>query len=219
MNSLKRIFVSIKSQIDHVADEFENHEALAGAAIQDLLTLQQKTRLHLHRVTKLASHYQQKIDQEREQARLWSERAVKVRIQDENKALQCVKRLRACQQQIALLEQQYAQTTAQESKIRNDLQTIEAQLLILKNKKEILSARQNRNSLQDVLQDSQGSSLREAQNIFERWEGNVSMAETESFSLAENDSLAQTFEQEEDELSLRLLLDELTQQQTSSNHQ
>lgn len=28
MNSLKRIFVSIKSQIDHVADEFENHEAL-----------------------------------------------------------------------------------------------------------------------------------------------------------------------------------------------
>ncbi len=36
MNSLKRIFVSLKGQIDHVADEFENHEALAGAAIQDL---------------------------------------------------------------------------------------------------------------------------------------------------------------------------------------
>ncbi|AEF99701.1 PspA/IM30 family protein [Methylomonas methanica] len=217
MNSLKRIFVSIKSQIDHVADEFENHEALARAAIEDLLTLQQKTRLHLHRVTKLTGNYQQKIDQEREQARLWSDRAVKVRSQDEAKALQCVKRLRASQQQIALLEQQLAQTSSQESKIRNDLQTIEAQLLILKNKKEILSARQNRNSLQDALQDGQSSSLREAQNIFERWEGNVAMAETESFSLAEYDNLAQAFEQEEDELSLRLLLDELSQQAATND--
>ena len=218
MHSLKRIFVSIKSQIDHVADEFENHEALAGAAIEDLLALQQKTRLHLHRITKLTGNYQEKINQEREQARLWSERAVKVRRQDEAKALQCVKRLRASQQQIALLEQQHAQTNTQESKIRNDLQTIEAQLLILKNKKEILSARQNRNSLQGALQDSQGSSLREAQNIFERWEGNVAMAETESFSLAEQDNLAQAFEQEEDELSLRLLLDELTLHATANDH-
>lgn len=217
MNSLKRIFVSIKSQIDHVADEFENHEALAGAAIQDLLTLQQKTRLHLHRIAKLTSHYQQKIDQEREQARLWSERAVKVRGRDEEKALQCVKRLRAGQHHIALLEQQYAQTSAQENKIRNDLQTIEEQLLILKNKKEILSARQNRNSLQGALQDSQGSSLREVQNLFERWEGNVAMAETESFSLTEHDNLAQAFEQEEDELSLRRLLDELTRQATNND--
>lgn len=219
MHSLKRIFVSIKSQIDHVADEFENHEALAAAAIEDLLAVQQKTRLHLHRVGKLVCHYQQKIDQEREQARLWSERAVKIRSQDETKALECVKRLRASQQQIALLEQQLAQTSSQENKIRNDLQAIEAQLLILKNKKEILSARQNRNSLQNALQDGQGSPLREAQNIFERWEGNVAMAETESLSLAEHDNLAQAFEQEEDELSLRLLLDELTQQQASTDNQ
>ena len=54
MNSLKRIFVSIKSQIDHVADEFENHEALATAAIQDLQELSRKTRLHLHRVSKMS---------------------------------------------------------------------------------------------------------------------------------------------------------------------
>ena len=50
MNSLKRIFVSIKSQVDQVADEFENHEALAGAAIQDIQAIGSKTRLHLHKL-------------------------------------------------------------------------------------------------------------------------------------------------------------------------
>jgi phage shock protein A len=219
MNSFKRIFVSIKSQIDHVADEFENHEALAGAAIQDLQALQQKTRLHLHRVGKLSAHYQEKISQEQEQARLWSERAIKVRAQDETKALKCVKRLRDTQRQIALLEKQYAQSSAQENKIRSDLEVIQEQLQILKNKKEILSARQNRNSVQEVLQEKHGTSLHEVQNIFDRWEGSVVSTETESFIVDEGDNLAQAFEQEEDELTLKMMLAELTEQPSTTDKQ
>ncbi|NOQ14847.1 MAG: hypothetical protein GQ583_10290, partial [Methyloprofundus sp.] len=133
MNNLKRIFVSIKSQIDHVADEFENHEALAGVAIEDLQTIASKTRLHLHRVSKMSEQYQQQLLEQQEQARLWSERAIKVRQEDEQKALQCVKRLRQVQQQIKSLEQQYQESRAQEEKIRTDLELIQEQLQSLKN--------------------------------------------------------------------------------------
>jgi phage shock protein A len=219
MNSLKRIFVSIKSQIDHVADEFENHEALAGAAIEDLQALQQKTRLHLHRISKLSSQYQEKISQEHEQARLWSERAMKVRNEDEAKALQCVKRLRDTQQKIALLEQQYSHSSEQEGKIRNDLEIIQQQLQILKNKKEMLSARQNRTALQEALQEKHGNSLRGVQDLFDRWEGSVVSAEAESISINDSDSLAQTFEQEEDELNLKMMLDELVAAQPNHKDQ
>lgn len=209
MNSLKRIFVSIKGQIDHVADEFENHEAIAGAAIEDLQALASTTRLHLHRISKMTEQYQKQLQEQQEQARLWSERAIKAKKDDEQIALQCVKRLRQTQQQITLLEQQSQESEAQGTKIRNDLNAIQEQLQILKSKKEILAARQNRVSIQGVLQDNQGNSLKDVQNIFERWEGSVVGAEFETPHQV--DSLADTFEQEEDELALKMMLDELTE--------
>ncbi|MCF7969754.1 MAG: PspA/IM30 family protein [Methylococcaceae bacterium] len=209
MNSLKRIFISLKGQIDHVADEFENHEALAGAAIQDLQAIASKTRLHLHRVSKMSAQYQKQLAEQQEQACLWSERAIKVRAEDEQKALQCVKRLRLAQQQVNLLEQQYQQSTAQEAKVRNDLNTISEQLLVLKNKKEILAARQNRAGIQ---REHRGDSMQDVQSVFERWEGAVVSTEYEMpDALVDTDNFANEFEREEDELALKIMLDELTE--------
>lgn len=217
MNNLKRIFVSIKSQIDHVADEFENHEALAGVAIEDLQEIASKTRLHLHRVSKMSEQYQQQLSDQQEQEKLWSERAIKTRQEDEQKALQCVKRLRQVQQKIKSLEQQCQESTAQEEKIRADIELIQDQLQSLKNQKEILAARQNRASIQDSLGDNQNNSLQEVQGVFQRWEGSVVSSE---FSVpdqsVDNDNFAQPFEQEEDELALKIILDELTAQSTPS---
>ncbi len=217
MNNLKRIFVSIKSQIDHVADEFENHEALAGVAIEDLQEIASKTRLHLHRVSKMSEQYQQQLSDQQEQAKLWSERAIKTRQKDEQKALQCVKRLRQIQQQIKSLEQQCQESTAQEEKIRADIELIQDQLQSLKNQKEILAARQNRTSIQESLGDNQSSSFQDVQGVFQRWEGSVVSSE---FSVPDqnidDDTFAQPFEQEEDELALKIMLDELTAQNTPS---
>jgi phage shock protein A len=218
MNSLKRIFVSIKGQIDHVADEFENHEALAGVAIKDLQAIASKTRLHLHRISKMSEHYQSQLQEQQEQAGLWTERAVKAKQEDEQKALQCVKRLRQTQKQIKVLEQQCQETETQELKIRNDLNAIQEQLQMLKNKKEILAARQNRAGIQEVLMDSQGNSLQDVQNIFERWEGSVVSAEFETPEQIDNDSFASEFEQEEDELELKAMLNELTETEKSSEN-
>ena len=221
MNSIKRLFVSIKSQVDQVADEFENHEALAGAAIQDLQAIASKTRLHLHKVSKLSAQYQKQLTQQQEQAKLWSERAIKASKEDEHKALQCVKRLRQTQQQITLLEQQHQESTAQESKIRNDLNAISEQLQMLKNKKEILAARQNRANIQESLNDRHGNPVQEVNNIFERWEGTVVSSE---FEVPEHDidtdNFADEFEQEEDDLALKMMLDDLTQvNNASEKHQ
>lgn len=212
MNSLKRIFVSMKSQIDHVADEFENHEALAGVAIQDLQTMASKTRLHLHRISKMSEQYDKQLQTLQEQADLWSSRAIKAKQEDEQKALQCVKRLRQTRQQITALEKQYQDNTVQESKIRDDLNAIQNQLESMKNKKEILAARQNRTNVQDILQHSQGGTLQEAQNIFERWEGTVVGSEFDiPEPIIDADHFAKEFEQEEDNLALKKMLDELTE--------
>ncbi|WP_031433925.1 PspA/IM30 family protein [Methylomarinum vadi] len=209
MNSFKRLFVSIKSQIDHVADEFENHEALAETAIGDLQEIARKTRLHLHRVDKMTEQYQKQLQKQQEQARLWSERALKIKQQDEQKALQCVRRLRQAQRQSHALEQQIQEAKTQAAKIRDDLSAIQEQLLVLKNKKEILAARQHRTSVHDVLLDRQANPLRDAQSIFDRWEGSVVSSEFDLPETIDSDIFAEQFEQEEDELALKMMLDEL----------
>ncbi|BCG65278.1 MAG: phage shock protein A [Methyloprofundus sp.] len=217
MSSLKRIFVSIKSQIDHVADDFENHEALAAAAIQDLQAIAGKTNLHLHRISKMSAQYQKQLGEQQEQAQLWSERAIQARETDEQTALQCVKRLRQVQKLIAVRKQQLEQSIAQEEKIRSDLEAIQEQLQDLKNKKEILAARQNRASVKDALYDKQGNSLQDVQNVFDRWEGSVVSSEFDTpETLIEIDTLAKDFEQAEDDLALKMMLDELTAESNTS---
>lgn len=218
MNNLKHIFLSIKSQIDHVANEFENHEALAGAAIEDLQGLASKTRLHLHRVSKMSEHYQTQLQAAQEQARLWSERAIKAKEDDEQKALQCVKRLRQTQKLMALLEQQGNDSLAQEQKIRHDLNAIQENLQVLKNKKEILAARQNRTGVKEALSVNQVNSLENVQNVFERWEGSVVSSEVDSPKQIETDNFAHSFEQEEDNLELKMILDELTKKTSSTDN-
>ena len=217
MNSLKRIFVSIKSQVDQVADEFENHEALAGAAIQDIQAIGSKTRLHLHKVSKLSAQYQKQLEEQQEQARLWSDRAIKAKNEDEQKALQCVKRLRQIQHQMTLLEKQYLESTAQESKIRDDLNGLSEQLQVLTNKKEILAARQNRANVKESLNDNRGNPVQEVNNIFERWEGTVVGSEFEVPEQHEVDidNFAAEFEQKEDDLALKKMLNELTEPNTT----
>lgn len=214
MNSFKRLFVSLKSQIDQVADEFENHEALADAAINDLQDIARKTRLQLHRLNKLSNDYQQQIEHRQQQALLWSERAIKARRDDEDKALQCVKRLRQCQQQIKLLEKQLLTSSEQESKLQTDLNTIQEQLLTMNNKKALLAARQTRNHSRQTLQAQSSNPLQDAEQIFARWEETVIGDEWLEPETLPIDNLAAGFEAEEDELALKMMLDELTQPTT-----
>lgn len=128
--------------------------------------------------------------------------------------MQCVKRLRVAQQQVNLLEQQYQQSTAQEAKVRDDLSAISEQLWVLKNKKEILAARQNRVGIQ---REHQGDSMQDVQSVFERWEGAVVSTEYEiPDATVDTDNFANEFEQEEDQLALKMMLDELTETSQTS---
>ena len=96
---------------------------------------------------------------------------------------------------------------------------IQEQLQALKNKKEILAARENRSHLQATIGDTHGGTLHEVQNVFQRWEGSVVSSEVSiPDANIEIDSLATDFEQEEDQLALKMMLDELTEQNHSDNH-
>lgn len=212
MNTFKRMFVSLKAQIDHVADEFENHEALAGAAIKDLEALGRKTRVHLHKVHNMVLQYKRQLDDLKEQEKLWTQRALKVRGEDEKKALQCVKRLQGVRGQIRHVEKLYQQGQTQESKVQEDLNHIQAQLQNLKNKKELLTARQNRVHVEKTLHE-QKLDGDDVDDIFARWENSVVGNEYQYSEISAEDELAADFEKDENEEELKMLLDELSEEQ------
>lgn len=80
-----------------------------------------------------------------------------------------------------------------------------------------MAARQNRASVKDALYDKQGNSLQDVQNVFDRWEGSVVSSEFDTpETLIEIDTLAKDFEQAEDDLALKMMLDELTAESNTS---
>lgn len=216
MNNSKKIYISIKSQIDALADDFENHEALAETAINDLQQLAVTTRQHEFRVNKMVTQYQQQLNALEKEATLWSERAIKIRDEDEHKALQCVKHLRSVKQQIDQISKQLHESENQAGNIQTDLHAIQEQILQLKTKKELLAARQNRSQIQKSLQGSSTSSI-DIQGVFDRWEGSV--IGDEYVSSQEQDDLSSTFDQQDDELELQLMLEELEKSKTSHSDQ
>ena len=220
MKTLKKLIISIKSQIDCAADQFENHEALANAAIKDLQGIGAKTSIHLRHLQEMSSRLQQKLDGLQEESTRWSSRAVEIREQDEQRALECVKRLRQIQSQITQVEKQLPESSRVEMQVKTDLENIQGRLQMLKKKKELLAARQNRADVISALDQQAAFSTDDIQDVFERWENNVVGAEFQYPDLPEEDTFAAEFEKAEDDIELKAMLDELSsnsKQQKANN--
>ncbi len=213
MNSLKRIFFTLKAQLEEVADDFENHEAVAGIAIKELEAFQGKTRIHLHRLQEMIRQFETKLTELKKEAEIWSTRAVKLKDQDETKALECVKRMLDAQKQIKAIEPELVKTKEQFGQCQKDLADIQTQLQALHTQKEVLSARQNRIQLQSSMRPEFADPAGGAQAVFKRWEQSVVGAELTGPTPPVKDSFAEAFAQEESTLELKLLLDELADKQ------
>lgn len=210
MNSLKRLFISVKTQIDGLVDDFENHEAVAGVAIKDLEDWRSQTRIHQHRLQKMITEFDSQLSELATEAATWSARAVKVRETDEQKALECVKRMVRAQQQSKLIAGQLQATQQQYTKLETDLTNIQNQLHTLSTQKAVFAARQNRIQLQTGLKSGRDNPVEQAQKIFNRWEEAITGAELTSSEPINIDPFADGFAQEENALELKMLLDELT---------
>jgi phage shock protein A len=70
--------------------------------------------------------------------------------------------------------------------------------------------------LQESIQHTHSASTSNIQQVFERWEGQVVSAEYDTPSLP-TDTLQDSFEQEEEALALKMLLDELSETNQQSN--
>ena len=205
MRTFSKLFITLKTQIDAVSDNFENHEALAKMAIKDVETVGIKTQQHLNQLKQLEQQTHQQIAGFHKEIENWSNRAIAVRIDDESLALECMKRVLASKKQLKNTEQHLHQTQATIHQVELDLSAMQLRLQQLHQKKNQLLARQTHAQTATVMQNNRYTDI--DQDVFERWENQLAVDEfPHSIPQPVGDVLASKFEQQEEMLELKQML-------------
>ena len=209
MSIFKRLSTTIAAQFDQVVGEIENHDAVVKASITDLKKKIAEANVRLDRVRNEATQIQNQINQRQEDAKRWQARAIECANEDEQKALSCVSRARQCEQQIIQLETAFKQYQQTSVKLSQDITVAESRAQELKQKHDLMRARQSSCSALKVAQDTYEDSTSMLCDTFDRWEIKLRQSEMTLDVQPNIDTFEQEFVQQEQADELRHALDDL----------
>ena len=205
MARIKRWTHGFVASIDSMIVQVENHEALATSALKDLEQGVARSRVQLMRVERDGRSLRQALDEEREAAVRWRDRAR--REEHEARALECLRRHKRSEARVVELEHNHAEHERIEQQLKRDVQTLERRSVELRQQRNIMRTRQSRAEAFSVAQGQGDVESAEIGQIFERWETRVAESEVASGCLtASIDSLDDEFLDAEEAASLKLEL-------------
>ncbi|PLX82728.1 MAG: hypothetical protein C0616_01505 [Desulfuromonas sp.] len=203
MRAFKSWFVALGSRVDGVMTQIENQEGMVNAAIRKTRDSVAKAQIQLNRVHQDGVRLQEKWETARDSAVSWRQRARDCMDQDEQKAIECMRRSKGVQRDAAELEKRLSAHRSAEGKLREDVTTIKKRLEELVEKRNLMRTRQTRAEAQRVAQHHVEVSVGEIEEIFDRWEEKVTVAESLGGFSVEQDSFEQEFLDEEEQATLR----------------
>lgn len=205
MARIKRWTHGFVASIDSMIVQVENHEALATSALKDLEQGVARSRVQLLRVERDGRALRQALDEEREAAERWRDRAR--REEQEARALECLRRHKRSEARVTELSRNQVEHERIEQQLRRDVQTLERRLLELRQQRNTMRTRQSRAEAFSVAQAQGDVENSEIGQIFERWETRVAESEVASGCLvASVDSFDDEFLDAEEAASLKLEL-------------
>jgi phage shock protein A len=216
MHTIQKILISLKTRMNNVVDDFENHEALAAVAIEEVEKIGRNSRIQINRIRNRIEGSGTKIETRKQEAEKWAERAVKLEATDQEAAINCVKRMKEAEKEIETLERQQREAIAQEKKIVADLARISEQIGSLKTRRENLISRQHRVQATGTTARDGRNPAGDAKSVFERWENRLLGDEFEIPAEEPGDPFAERFEQEEYEADLKATLASLVEKSRKS---
>ena len=179
MSIIKRLSATLVSGIDKVVGEIENHDAVIQASLDEMRKRIAEAKLRLGQVQSEEARLDRQIQEMQHNVQRWRQRAVDCAQgdeRDEAKALDCIHRSRRCLQQIEKLEQARFQYRQSADTLARDIETSEQRLLEMKQKHTLMRARQSSSSALNATGDADAARLLDT--TFDRWEINISQAET-----------------------------------------
>jgi phage shock protein A len=207
MQLIKRLQATVVGSFDSLMTRVENHEAIIEAAVRETRMAAGKARGRIQRVRRDMQVMQKRIDALQEEETAWSRRAVELPKHQEEKALECVRRLRRARQEREHLVAEAAKQETLEQQLTADLRKVEERIRELERRKNTLSAREYRTRAVEAGSLETRGIIDDLDEIFDRWE--VKLAEKEPYTSWESDTFEAEFIQEEEEKDLRKELSDL----------
>ncbi len=210
MRLFKKIAVSVHTRIDDLATQFENKEGLSASYIREYERHAAKAKVKLAQVRADVARLDKRARQLDREKTLWTDRAKRIYAADENKALECVRRLKHVQAAKDQLRLDWSQARDLESRMAGDVDQILVKLDELKRKHRALSGRQACAEALDSFQGAESKVGQDVDDLFERWDMDVTARELHAQCADTSyDCLADEFDREEEAEDLRAALDEI----------
>jgi phage shock protein A len=210
MRPLKSIAVSFNARFKQAVNQLENHEAVAESIIAEVGGTAARARVQLSRIKDETRRLENEVDRLREEETAWITRAKKVHGLDEDRALECVRRLKKVRHNIKFVDGQVRESTNLEMQLTGDLSKIEERLALLRHRKKSLSGRQHTAKALKTVQEGNTGLSDEISGIFTRWETQVTEWEIRTGeNHIERDEFEEVFTKAEEEEDLKKCLKEI----------
>jgi phage shock protein A len=208
MAHLKRWTRGVFERIDAMIVQVENHEAQVTTAIRELGHLVAKAKVQLRRVRRDGEALRAVRARELDSRDQWRARAA--REPDDGRALECLRRARQADRQVARLEARLGEHQRSEQRLCRDVDELEQRLRELIEQRNRMTTRQTRAEAMAVVQAADASLEGGLEEVFDRWDTHVTAAEYES-GCGEGpfEALEQDFQTEEEQRELTEELAEL----------
>ena len=209
MSLIRRISTSITTSVDRAVSKVENHDAIINAALRDTQRAAARSRVRLERVRKDGNSLRVRYDDLKQAAESWTNRAKVVASEDETKALECLRRRKACEAQLPGLRDSIEKHDDLEARITEQVKKIEARIHEVAQQRNVMRSRQSVADAMRTINNIEGVSYGEIEDTFDRWEINLGETEILLGASTPTDPLESAFLAEEDEEELRAELEEL----------
>ena len=210
---LKRLVASVGASFEEFVNKVENHEAVADSVIRDVRAAAAKLKVQMGGVNAQAERLRKRRDGLAEDAGRWRERAKRLATEDEERALECLRRMKRAEAGQAQADDQLAQYEALCEKLKDRLAAVESRLSDLQLKRTALSSRSAR---AQVMGTSDQDPLSDVSAVFDRWE--MAVIEDEYLDEAiggESDRLERELDATEEREELKAALEELKKEDRS----
>jgi len=177
MRIFKRLNATIQSNFNAFLDQIENHEGLVTEAMHEVKAASAQANARLARLQQDEDKLAARLTELHNDITQWKERAVQAATHDEERALECVRRMARATTEKASTETQLAKARELRARLVDDLRGIQTKLDELQRKKHALATRQFRAEAMHAIQSDGTSALDEITGIFDRWETRVTEAE------------------------------------------
>jgi len=203
MRRLRHWTTGVVAQLDGIVSRIENHEAVAESTLREARRAAARARVRLGLVRRDGDALRERLATARESEACWRERAARLAERDENAALECLRRRRAAQREVASLQARLAEHERAERGLADDVARVEERV-------QKLDARHHRLATRQSCADAVAVNPEpEVDEVFERWELHVAERELVRGDAPPADAFASELDREEAEAALRAELEAL----------